>query len=93
MNLSPALLSQYREALAAAEVAAPESERSLITSHGAALAALTELLTDGAADEAILSLVRSERRSFGWSFLSGSAGEAAERAFHALALEVERLAV
>jgi len=83
------LMQQYRARLEAAASQCPEAERSLYALHRKALGELEEALTQGARPE-ILRILATERRAFGWSFLSGNGGDATESAFSRLASELER---
>ena len=83
------LVAQYREALVAGALLAPERERPEYASHSQELERLESLLSSGSTSRAA-AIVKGERRAFGWSFLSGSHGERVETAFHALASALEQ---
>lgn len=85
------LLEEYRCALSSGVVDAPADERGLYELHMQSLEQLAALLSADSPAGAIAVAVASERRSFGWSYLSGAGGERVERAFHTLASELERL--
>ncbi len=85
------LMDTYRDALLAAALLAPSSEKSLYALHEKGLGRLTQLIQSGAPANEIASLVANERRAFGWSFLSGEHGTRVESAFHALASHLEAM--
>jgi len=85
-----ALLATYRQALAEARPHAPPSEESLYALHMREAERLAGLLETGASSHAVAELIGSERRSFGWAYLSGTYGDRVERAFHALASQLEQ---
>jgi len=89
MQVREELIAEYRASLLAGQGLAPEGERSLYTLHLAELKSLEELLDRSASPEAIFKFISTERRSFGWSYLSGAHGEQVEKRFHALASEIE----
>jgi hypothetical protein len=82
------LLQDYRARLEAGAMHALASERQLYALHVKAADDLGQALAQGSFND-ILRIVASERRAFGWSFLSGSHGAAAESAFTSLATELE----
>jgi hypothetical protein len=86
---SPELIEKYREAIAAGEASAPEAERALYALHREALGQLVQLIAAGASEQAIGDLIATERRAFGWSYLSGELGERTENAFQAVASALE----
>jgi hypothetical protein len=83
-------LDAYRAALAAGAFSAPETEKRLFALHAHALFDLSEALSMERPVQDILALLGRERRTFGWSFLSGPLGGEVERAFNALANELEQ---
>jgi len=91
MALSPVvdLMQQYRDRLDAAASQCPEAERTLYALHRNALGELEEALARGSRPE-VLRILATERRAFGWSFLSGTAGGEVEGAFASLATELKR---
>ena len=56
-------------------------DRSSYVRHLSEAAILFSLLHRGASFERLEENIKSEQRNFGWSYLSGSEGEAAETAF------------
>lgn len=88
-NLVADLMQQYRRLLEAAAPQCPEAERSLYELHRKALGELEEALAEGSRSE-VLRILATERRAFGWSFLSRDAGGEIETAFASLASELER---
>jgi hypothetical protein len=68
---------------------APEDERSLYEIHLSALNDLERLLVSRAGVEEIAIEIWRERRSYGWSYLSGPCGSFVEGQFHELATLIE----
>jgi len=89
MEIPVSLLAEYRAALVEGSGLAPPEEQSLYALHSRELEQLVALTSSAAGSAQIASLLASERRAFGWSFLSGEHGARVERAFHALAASVE----
>jgi hypothetical protein len=81
-------LIAYIDALRAARSATrrPE-ERQFCLNRLAAAAEMFAFFRSGD-QTALLRIVEDERRSFGWSYLSGAQGEAAERTFARFAATV-----
>lgn len=65
------------------------NDRSTYTKHLAAAAVMFASLHSDSPLEALKEQVADERHSYGWGFLSGEEGSAAERAFHEFAKLVE----
>lgn len=86
-----ALIAEYRATLQASEPLAQPEERHLYAHHLQELSQICTLLSAGASSSSIAAVVASERRAFGWSFLSGEHGARVERAFHLLASALETL--
>ncbi|MDO8772341.1 MAG: hypothetical protein Q7K57_27295 [Burkholderiaceae bacterium] len=89
MQVPSDLASQYKEALVAGAKLAPPSEHDLYSLHLREFDLLCSLVDSGAPSETIAAKISSERRAFGWSYLSGTHGERAETAFHAFAAALE----
>jgi len=89
MNRIPALIEEYQAALRAW---APTTlqESTLLAEHEASLQRLMSLLAESDAHQAMCELIEQERRSYGWSFLSGMQGEKVEQAFNTLANAIEQ---
>ncbi len=64
-------------------------DRSRYQQHLASAALMYAAIAKHGSLEALWQLASSERRSYGWSFLSGPPGEAAETAFDQFAKLVE----
>ncbi len=64
-------------------------DRSRYQQHLASAALMYAAIAKHCSLEGLRQLVASERRSYGWSFLSGPPGEAAETAFDQFAKLVE----
>jgi hypothetical protein len=71
-----------------AEETTRAEDRSVYTQHLAAAAKMFIAAHLGRAAD-LKALVASERRSYGWGYLSGEPGSAAERAFDAFASAIE----
>jgi hypothetical protein len=84
-----ALIEDYRSALMSGINRAPEDERSLYEIHLSALNDLEKLLVSRARVEEIAIEIWRERRSYGWSYLSGTYGSLVEGQFHELATLIE----
>ncbi len=80
MNCPSEQLLEYLDALHSGIAVAPASEQALYLQHTKALEEITILISQSNAG-GVLSLLQSENRNFGWSFLSGPAGERVEKAF------------
>jgi hypothetical protein len=90
VNVPVELVAQYSEALSAAQQLAPVSEQSLYALHKKELERLNAFVSSGASAQVIAAHIARERRTFGWSFLSGTHGARVEHAFHDLASALER---
>ena len=85
-------LATYIEVLAhSAQSTNRAEDRATYTRHLAAAATIFADLHSGRLSEAS-KIVSSERHSFGWGFLSGPEGAAAEAAFHTFATIIESTA-
>ncbi len=73
-------LESYDKILTGAAELASSSEKPLYDLHVRALEELKVLLPRGD-NEQIITLMKSEERQFGWSYLSGDHGDEAEKAF------------
>jgi len=83
------LIEEYQAALlSGSPIALAESK--LYAEHESSLHQLKALLAEQGNHEAIAELLARERRSYGWSFLSGTHGERVEQSFNALANAVEQ---
>jgi hypothetical protein len=81
MNSLSNAITTYIQALAGAREATTRSEdRLAYTKHLAAAAEMAAALDSGD-HQKLLALLSAEEHNFGWSYLSGAAGEQAERAF------------
>ena len=82
-------LAQYVRVLAdSAGSTTYANDRNLYQAHLAEAARIFADLQEGHLDS-VRGRIAGERRAFGWSFLAGPEGEAAERAWHAFASLVE----
>ena len=82
-------LAEYVGVLAkSADSTTQANDRNLYQLHLAEAARIFAELRAGDLD-AVRERVAGERRGFGWSYLTGPEGEAAERAWHAFASRVE----
>jgi hypothetical protein len=77
-------LTEYLDALRSGIVVSPTSEHAMYLQHTKALEEITVLISQSNT-AGVLALLEAESRNFGWSFLSGPAGERAEVAFTQLA--------
>ncbi len=78
--------ARYVDTLSSSLAATSRAEdRSLYGGHLARAAELFALLVHGADEQRISDWMETERHAFGWAYLSGAAGEAAENAFADLA--------
>ena len=84
-NVQRMLISAYREALEGALEIDHSQERIHYLRHKEILDELESLLANSANTESIQTLLGKERRSFGWTYLSGDHGSRVESAFNALA--------
>ena len=84
------LLEDYRSAIAEAQRVAPFEEPALYAMHIGELERLSVMLLAKSSASEVASLLKNERRSFGWSYLPGAHGERVESAFHALASFLEQ---
>ena len=76
------MLHEYETALVKAAPLATENEQQLYTLHLDELRRLRELLVADAPTAAIVDLLMTERRAYGWAYLSGALGERAEQCFY-----------
>jgi hypothetical protein len=81
-------LESYDKVLTAAVELASSSERPLYDLHVRALEQLKALLPRSDKEQ-ILTLMKSEERQFGWSYLSGDHGDEVEKAFYHLLRTLE----
>jgi len=88
MKNLPLLIEEYQAALLFGSSITP-AESTLYATHESSLRELKELLAQQGSNQAISELLERERRSYGWSYLSGTHGEKVEQAFNALADAVE----
>ena len=65
-------------------------DRSRYQQHLASAVLMFAALEKHRSIEKLKKVLASERRSYGWDYLDGPEGEAAESAFHALAKLVQR---
>ena len=89
IKLPAKLIEQYRRDLVIGSAVAAKSEQSLYQLHLESLAQLEKLLDEEASIEELVSHVRSERHTHGWSFLSGNDGEKATTSAHILLTYLE----
>ncbi|MFQ6021872.1 MAG: hypothetical protein ACE5NW_04055 [Acidiferrobacterales bacterium] len=83
-------LAEYISSLGASAAKTQRAEdRSRYQQHLAAAALMYAALEKHRSIEKLRELVASERRSYGWDYLDGSEGKAAEVAFNAFAKLVE----
>jgi hypothetical protein len=87
-DLVDALTNYVSVLVASAEHTNRAEDRTAYTRHLAAAARMFAALHTGD-EQALRAHVAAERRTYGWDFLSGDAGAAAEAAFAALAQLVE----
>ena len=84
------LLARYIEVLSTSATDTSRAEdRPRYEHHLAEAARMFSVLRLGKNLDALKRIVADERRSFGWSYLSGDSGKAAERAFDDFAKQVE----
>ena len=89
IKVQPALLANYRAALLNGLKSAPKSERALYEIHLSGLDEIEKSLAlKENVEETALQIWR-ERRSHGWSYLSGQEGSLASNLFHEIATLVE----
>jgi hypothetical protein len=86
--LEEALADYVRVLLKSAATTGRAEDRNLYTKHLAEAARLFVCIRDSDFDS-LLDGVRQENRSFGWAYLTGDAGEVAEKAWHSFATLVE----
>ena len=83
-------LAEYVEVLASSlDNTKHANDRSVYEKHLAVAARMLVAASKENGIKELREIVAEERRSFGWSFLSGEEGERAERAFNHLANLVE----
>jgi hypothetical protein len=83
-------LAEYISTLEASTAKTHQAEdRSRYQQHLAAAALMYAALEKHRSIEKLKELVASERHSYGWDYLDGSEGKAAEAAFNAFAKLVE----
>ncbi len=85
MQMPVSLLAEYRAALVEGAGLAPPEEQSLYASHSRELEQIVALASIASGLGQLAALLATERRAFGWSFLSGEHGARVESAFQALA--------
>ena len=89
MEISALHIAEYRAALAAGAAKASPQERDLYALHERAVdQLLTTALDDSSTKAQLLALLQTERRAFGWSYLSGEAGAQVEASFQSLFLSI-----
>jgi len=89
MNATLANLCIYAKVLSkSADATTRAEDRSIYTQHLAAVARMFAAAQDGRREE-LETLIASERHAFGWGYLSGAEGAAAERAFDEFAKTIE----
>ena len=89
MNVTLAHLCVYAKVLSkSADATTRAEDRAIYTQHLAAVARMFAAAQEGQREE-LEKLIASERRAFGWGYLSGAEGAAAERAFHEFAKTLE----
>jgi len=89
-KLKSALAEYVRTLGRSADATNRAEDRSRYESHLAAAARMFADLEAGDR-ESLAARVAAEQQSFGWSYLSGEAGECAEQAWTRFAAEVERI--
>ena len=89
MNQMLANLSQYTATLLkCADETTRAEDRNVYMQHLAANARMFVAAYQGQ-HASLMEMVASERRAFGWGYLSGTEGSAAERAFDQFAKTIE----
>ena len=84
-------LAEYIDALETSAAATHRAEdRGRYQQHLASAALMFAALEKDRSIAKLAEVVASERRSYGWDYLDGPEGEAAESAFHAFAKHVQR---
>ena len=78
------LLRDYETALVEGTSLATENERRLYTIHLDACRRLRDLLAVASPIADVVELLMQDQRAYGWSYLSGTHGERAERSFYAV---------
>ena len=89
IKVPPDLIERYRAALLSGLSEAPEGERPHYEIHLRALQDLVKEIDEKESVESIGVHISRERRSYGWSYLSGQHGSRVEGAFHELATLIE----
>lgn len=95
MSADPVLdkLAEYISVLSASsEGTSQANDRPVYAGHMAAAAAMFSEYYRNRSVTRLKELVAGQRRDYGWGYLSGDAGESAERAFDTFAEFVEQLA-
>lgn len=89
IKVPPEMVANYRAALISGLESAPESERALYEIHLSALDELEKSLALKENVEETALQIWGERRSHGWSYLSGQEGSLVTGLFHEMATLVE----
>ena len=90
MDSYKSALAQYVSVLERSGAGTTRAEdRSRYQQHLASAALMFCAIQEHQSVEKLRELVAAERHSYGWDFLDGPAGKAAESAFHRFALLVE----
>ena len=90
MDSLSAVVAYINVLSASAEATSRAEDRPRYESHLASAARLVALLVGDAPSDDVQQWFRQEDRAFGWGYLSGEAGQAAEEAFEGLKQQIDR---